>query len=981
VGFPRADCFDEEPAGGGARHRRPEPFQLTMAAAQKGAATPGLPRDLPDGLRPLADLVRASRQPMFLAVGPDLAMIYNDAYAPLLGHRHPGASGRPLREVWHDIWTQIEPLVRQTLDGVASWHEDLLVPLERDGHRTDAWFSFSYTPVQDASGRVAGLFCAVTETTEKVRAERRAARLLALEEGLRGLSDPQEMIAVAERTLGLLLGASRVGYGEADASGRYFTTRRNWTDGSVAPHAGTHDLAVFGPELLRQLQAGQPLVIDDVGHDPRIDGSDARAAFEALQIGSALSVTLVKDGCLRAALYVHDRAPRRWTPDDVAFTQEVAERTWSALRRAEAEASFRASEERLRVAQEAGAVGTFELCHDGTLVVSSEFCRIWGIPERSVVPLAELAALIHPDDAVLLNTLDAGAVPTDGLGYVEYRIRHASTGEIRWIARRGEVVGTSAGGQPRVLGVCYDITLRRTAEEALRELNATLERRVAERTADRDRMWRLSTDIMLVARFDGTICAVNPAWTSLLGWSEEELLGTSFLELVHAEDRDATLAEAGRLSEGRTTHRFENRYRRRDGSHVWISWIAVPDAEFIHAVGRDVTAERESAIALRQAEEQLRHAQKMEAVGQLTGGIAHDFNNLLQALSGCLSMIGRRTAEAKVLPLLDAGQQAVDRGAKLVQQLMAFARREGLRSEPIDIRDHVLRMSGLLERALRADIGLATRFEPALWTIEADPTQFELALINMAVNARDAMPEGGTLRIEAANHELAPGNTLGLEPGDYVALSVIDSGTGMPPDVQARAFDPFFTTKEVGKGSGLGLAQVYGLARQAGGTAWIDSTPGAGTAIRLLLRRSARAAVGVAATPTRTRAPRAGGAVLLVEDDPVVASTVSAALEDAGFEVARVASGDEALPRLAGSDRIDLLFSDVVMPGALSGVQLAREALRLRPGLPVVLTTGYSEEVARMDGVVVLAKPYRINDLVETLDRVLSGTGDTMPAA
>ncbi|HYE49628.1 MAG TPA: ATP-binding protein, partial [Azospirillaceae bacterium] len=244
-------------------------------------------------------------------------------------------------------------------------------------------------------------------------------------------------------------------------------------------------------------------------------------------------------------------------------------------------------------------------------------------------------------------------------------------------------------------------------------------------------------------------------------------------------------------------------------------------------------------------------------------------------------------------------------------------------------------------------------------------------LINLAVNARDAMPAGGELELSAENVTLRPGERPGLD-GEFVRLSVSDTGTGMPPEVAARAFDPFFTTKEVGKGSGLGLAQVYGLARQAGGTAWIESTPGLGTAVVLLLRRST-AAPASGLPPAAAGAPEVReGRVLMVEDDPVVASTVGAALEDAGYTVARVATADEALPLLAGGARIDLLFSDVVMPGRLSGVDLAREARRLRPALPVVLTTGYSEEVAQAEGVRVLGKPYRIEEIVRTLDAALA---------
>ncbi|HEV7372286.1 hybrid sensor histidine kinase/response regulator [Arenibaculum sp.] len=399
------------------------------------------------------------------------------------------------------------------------------------------------------------------------------------------------------------------------------------------------------------------------------------------------------------------------------------------------------------------------------------------------------------------------------------------------------------------------------------------------------------------------------------------------------------------------------------------SWLAL----------RGFRSERAAHLALRreaeqraEAEERLRQAQKMDALGQITGGVAHDFNNLLQALSGCLALIDRRAKLPEIRPLIEAGQQAIDRGAKLVQQMMAFSRRQALRPEPIDVRDRVLAMSQLLDRVLRADIPLETEFGPGLWTVEVDPTQFELALINLAVNARDAMPEGGTLAIGAANATLGPGDPSGLT-GDFVRLWVSDTGCGMPPEVAARAFDPFFTTKPVGEGTGLGLSQVHGLAHQSGGTAWIESTPGAGTTVVLLLRRSLApvgAADGAVAPVAAVR--RDGRRILMVEDDPVVASTVGAALAEAGYEVARVSTADDALPLLASRARIDLLFSDVVMPGKRSGIDLAMEARRLRPELPVILTTGYSEKVARADGFPVLAKPYRIDDLIRALDAALA---------
>nr|WP_246307493.1 ATP-binding protein [Azospirillum melinis] len=390
-------------------------------------------------------------------------------------------------------------------------------------------------------------------------------------------------------------------------------------------------------------------------------------------------------------------------------------------------------------------------------------------------------------------------------------------------------------------------------------------------------------------------------------------------------------------------------------------------ARDLSAANRALNAE----IAEREkVEAALRQSQKMEAMGQLTGGIAHDFNNLLQALASCLQLVGRRAKEPSIQPLLETGQQAIDRGAKLVQQLMAFARRQTLRPEPMDVRDRLLGMADLLTRAIRADITLETQVEPGLWPVEVDPTQFELAILNLAVNARDAMPEGGRLRVTARNRP-ADGAS-----GDLVQVTVSDTGTGMEPEVKARVFEPFFTTKEVGKGSGLGLAQVYGFTRQSSGRVEIDSAPGQGTAVSLFLPRTVKPVAAPAKERALDTARGAGRRLLLVEDDPIVGSMVAAALDEMGYAVLRAGNAEEALGLLNDRAlRIDILFSDVVMPGAMNGIDLAHTARRLRPGLPVVLTTGYSEDIARIDGVRVLPKPYRVGELAELLEAALAADG------
>lgn len=379
----------------------------------------------------------------------------------------------------------------------------------------------------------------------------------------------------------------------------------------------------------------------------------------------------------------------------------------------------------------------------------------------------------------------------------------------------------------------------------------------------------------------------------------------------------------------------------------------------------------ERTAALHSAQAQLQTQQKMEAVGKLTGGVAHDFNNLLQAISGCLQMVRRRTGEPQIHSLLDAGRQAVDRGAKLVQQLMAFSRQQSLNPQSFDLRDRLLKMSGLLERALREDIERTVKIAPDLWPVNADQTQFELALINLTVNARDAMPIGGSLTYGAANVSLTGDGPEGLS-GDFVRISVTDTGTGMTADVLAQAYEPFFTTKGLAKGSGLGLSQVYGFCRQSGGTVTIDSMPGTGTTATLFLPRASRAPVSDGVHSPPLHPPTRGIRVLMVEDEALVADVVAAALRDLGYKVSHAASGDEALERLRDGERLDILFTDVVMPGLINGAELAREAQHLRPGLPVLLATGYSENAAITGGLPVIAKPYGIETLASAIESAMA---------
>ena len=525
----------------------------------------------------------------------------------------------------------------------------------------------------------------------------------------------------------------------------------------------------------------------------------------------------------------------------------------------------------------------------------------------------------------------------------------------------------------------------RVTADALAELNATLEQQVEDRTRDRDRMWRLSTDIMLVADFNARIEAVNPAWTTLLGWAPEDLLGADFLSLVHPEDVAATVAEVGKLADGITTLRFQNRYRSRDGGYRWLSWTAVPDDRFIHAVGRDIQAEKEQAEALWRTEEALRQSQKMEAVGQLTGGIAHDFNNLLAGITGSLELLSTRIAQGRLKDLdryIVTAQGAAGRAAALTHRLLAFARRQTLDPKPTNVNRLIAGMEELIRRTVGPAITVEVVGAAGLWTTLIDPNQLESVLLNLCINARDAMPDGGRITIETSNRWLDErmARERDMQPGQFLSLCVTDTGTGMTPEVAGRAFDPFFTTKPIGQGTGLGLSMTYGFVRQSGGQVRIYSEPGIGTSICLYLPRHSGEEADAVPVSVPAAAPRAeqGETVLVVDDEPTVRILVREVLEDLGYIAIEAAEGATGLQVLRSDRRIDLLVTDVGLPGAMNGRQLADAGRALRPGLRVLFITGYAENAVLSHGhlepgMQVLTKPFAMDALTSRIRAMIKG--------
>ena len=940
----------------------------------------------PAHLRTSVDIVLHSPMAMVLMWGPQHVMIYNDEYINIAGPRHPAALGGTVPAVWPEIWDWNARILEAGLGGETQVHRERCLPLLRGGQPTDVCFDLFYTPVHGADGQVDGVLCTAVELTARME-EGRQLKLATAELGKlnTSLQAESEAVRAANRRLDEDRALLRALFQQAPSFMALLRGPQH-----VFELANEHYLRLVGRgDLLGQtVEAALPEVKAQGFIDLLDQVYRSGVAYEGRQVRVDLQMADGQTG-ERHVDFVYQPIKDADGAVTGIFVEgiDVTERM--------------EGEERLRLAQQAGGIGTFEWFPEtGAMLVSPTFRRQWGIADDEEVTQQLLVSLVDARDQQKVgpSKLELAQNP---LEYVEYRIRRPADGAVRWIARQGEVIPGRLPGQRRYVGVSFDVTERRQIEE---ELMASQERMAA--------IFGQASVGLSELGLDGRFQRVNGALCCMLGRSAEELLSLNMNDILHPDDVPGNNVLFQRLVETGESFSLEKRYLKPDGSQVWVSSNVsrLVDEQghtrSLIAVKTDITDRRRVEKALHElnetlehrveqevsertkAEDALRQAQKMEAVGQLTGGIAHDFNNVLQIISGNLHLLQHLAgADGLMRQRLDTAIAAVERGAKLSSHLLAFARRQPLKPVVADLARVVRNMDALLRRALGEAIDIVHVGGGGLWNTLVDRSQIENVILNLAINARDAMDGAGKLTIELGNvvlDEHYVHNLVDVPAGQYVMLSVTDTGRGMSGPVLQRAFEPFFTTKPEGAGTGLGLSMAYGFVTQSRGHIRIYSEPGVGTGVKIYLPRSLMAEAdeevelsGVVTGGTET--------VLVVEDDVGVRTTVVDMLGALGYTVLKAEDGESALAVLHSGAQIDLLFTDVIMPGPVSSTEMARQARELQPDIAVLFTSGYAQDVivheGRLDaGVELLSKPYRREELARKLRHVLANRQQQMRA-
>jgi PAS domain S-box-containing protein len=702
------------------------------------------------------------------------------------------------------------------------------------------------------------------DITRRKNAEIRREALVRLTDIIRDIGDPNELAFAASTILGETLKVSRVSFGTIDPDAETLTVERDWLAPGVESLEGTLNLRDYG-SFIDSLKAGALIAIPDVDKDPRTAG--AAQALRRRSAAAFVNVPVLEKGRLVAVLFLNNAQTRAWPAEELAFIQEVAERTRTVMERRRAEAELRASEAQFRTMAQAMPNHVWTAAPDGGLDWLNDRTYDYAGAMPGTLLGNDWITIVHPDDLAGAGAAWGAALQSGRPYETEFRLRRGD-GQWRWHIARAVPVRGASGAVTRWVGTNTDIQDQKEIAAALEDLAATLESRVQERTA----------------------------------------------QLQHAE-------------------------------------------------------------------EALRQSQKMEAVGQLTGGIAHDFNNLLQGITGALDRVQHRIGEGRygdVERFLKAAVDSANRAAALTHRLLAFSRRQTLDPRPLDANRLIGGMEELVRRTMGPNITVEVVGAAGLWPVRADPSQLENSLLNLCINARDAMPEGGKLTIETANKWLddRAARDRELPPGQYVSLCVTDTGAGMTPEVISRAFDPFFTTKPLGQGTGLGLSMIYGFVRQSGGQVRIYSEVGKGTTMCLYFPRHFGKADEEDSAVSEAVERGFGETVLVVDDEATVRMLIAEVLSENYYNIIEAGDGPAAVKILETDRRIDLMITDVGLPGGMNGRQVADAARVARPGLKVLFITGYAENAAVANGhldagMEILAKPFAMSTLANKVREMI----------
>jgi PAS domain S-box-containing protein len=800
-------------------------LEEAILAIDWSATELGYPATWPQSLRSIVGLIFASGKPMFVVWGPSRALLYNDAYVPLLGSKHPSALGQPYFSVWPNAQNELSPLFDRLFGSMVVDLDDISITFDRDEGTPDAHFALSYTPIRGHGNQVLGLLCIHSETTD---------------------SPPGK-------------------------------------------------------------------VLEPRDHKRLAQMFDQAPSFIAVLSGAEHRIELANAGFLKL---VGDRNVVGKSIDEVLPDRDAPE---------------------------------FQALLDHAFITGERVVR------------AEVR--IAPEEPA-----GAGAAES----FVDFVFQPITDGI-------GNITGIFVHGSD-VTDRVHDEAVLRIRESHLHEENADLGRLVTERSAQLQAKEALIQAVyehsseyhLVVAEIRGgqfRLEEMNPAALRMYKATRDRVIGRTIDECLRPEEAAVVNARLTACLEANAPQQYEFIY---DGNI--IEGIASPLPP-VRGLGRQIALSARDVTERRNLEEQLRQSQKMEAVGQLTGGLAHDFNNLLSGISGSLELLKIRKDQGRLDEIdryIDAAQGASQRAAALTHRLLAFARHQTLDAKSIDLNRLAAGIDDLIRRTVGPMIHVAIIEAGDLWKALVDPNQLENALLNLCINARDAMPSGGNLVIATDTHRFDERTAAeyDLPAGQYLSLSVSDTGTGMTPEVMARAFEPFFTTKPMGAGTGLGLSMIYGFARQSGGRAHIDSMVGRGTTVWLYLPRHLGNDDATLPSPDASTPRRAthGETVLVVDDEPTVRMLVSEVLIDLGYGAIEAKDGVEALEILRSDRRIDLLVTDIGLPGGIDGRQLGAAARSCRPGLRILFITGYPHMLRGVpdsvdEGVQALSKPFAVQEL------------------